>query len=46
MPRYKVVAFNYLEGRSIQELADIYGVTRERIRQMLWKAYRNDTERL
>ena len=36
---YKVYAL-YIAGLSIEEIASFYQVTRERIRQMVWKEFR------
>ncbi len=43
MPRHYEMAAMYLDGKSVEEIANCYNVTRERIRQCLWKAYRELT---
>ncbi len=39
-PRYMRMANMYLNGYNIQDIANEYNVTQERIRQCLWKSYR------
>lgn len=39
-PRSNTMAQLYVAGRSVEDIAAIYNVTRERIRQCIWKAYR------
>ena len=38
-PRYRSMALEYQKGVSVEDIAEYYGVTRERVRQCLWKAY-------
>ena len=38
-PRYMRMANMYLNGYKLQDIADEYNTTRERIRQCIWKAY-------
>lgn len=43
-PRYDTMALLYLDGKSLLEIAEIYNVTQERVRQCLWKAYRKSND--
>lgn len=38
--RYNEMYFLYLTGQGAEDIAKTYNVTRERVRQCLWKAYR------
>lgn len=40
MPKSYQVAEEYLSGTPVEELAEKYKITRERVRQLLWKAYK------
>ena len=44
----EVIHLRYVENKSLKEIADIYGVTKERIRQVeakaLWKTHKNNPE--
>lgn len=42
-PRYQHMALMYLNGHTIESIAELNGVTRERVRQCIWKAYREST---
>ncbi len=37
--RYHTMARIYLNGSTIEEIAKSYNVTRERVRQCIWKVY-------
>jgi hypothetical protein len=39
-PLYNTMALLYLDGVTVYEIAEIYNVTRERVRQCVWKSYR------
>lgn len=39
-PRSYIMTNMYLNGFELQEIADHYNVTRERIRQCIWKCYK------
>ena len=39
-PRYLTMAHLYNKGWHIESIAILHNVTRERVRQCLWKAYR------
>jgi len=43
-PRYNTIYMEYLCGLSIEVIAKRYNVTRERVRQCCWKAYREATK--
>lgn len=45
-PRYYSFALLYNGGMPIELIAKKYNVTRERVRQCLWKAYRNNEVRV
>ena len=45
-PRYQRMAVMYLADLSIEVIADQYNVTRERVRQNIWKAYRDYETRI
>ena len=40
VPRYQRISSLYLIGIDIQSISDYYNVTRERVRQCVWKSYR------
>ena len=41
IPRYQVMSFLWQDGHSVEDIAKCYNVTRERVRQCLWKSYRD-----
>jgi hypothetical protein len=41
-PRYYDMAYRYLQDEPIESIANGYNVTRERVRQCIWKAYREN----
>lgn len=38
--RKRMMTFMYKHGSSIEEIAEAYNVTRERVRQCIWNQYR------
>ena len=44
--RYKCMAFCYSCGDSLETIANEYNCTRERVRQCIWKYYREKTKQL
>lgn len=38
--KYYQMAYFYVNGVKPEDIAELFGVTRERVRQCLWKAYR------
>lgn len=40
IPRSYKMVFLYQEGKSLEEIANIFSCTRERVRQCIWKEYR------
>jgi DNA-directed RNA polymerase sigma subunit (sigma70/sigma32) len=44
VPRSNNMMLGYLTGESIEDIAKEFNVTRERVRQCLWKVY-NETYR-
>lgn len=39
LPRANVMYYAYTKGMSIENMSVAYNITRERVRQCLWKAY-------
>ncbi len=42
IPNYYKIASLYKEGYTLEILASIFNITRERARQCIWKAYREN----
>ena len=38
-PRYYIMTRFYLHGKSLEQIASLFNVTRERVRQCIWKCY-------